>query len=498
MRKHYLILLLVIILGAVQLDCAYIIDHDLYLEVLIEEGRNLNAKTSGKIHVSEDKSPISKTFEGSIKLMLQDNTTLKYFGVLNRSETIADSVSDGQDLHLKTNFAWKDGRLKLEKERLIYEDISFPSMDEAQRYCQETGIPQKNITPVEMIGTQLRIADSSGKSSYFELPVRLKSEQDIVFGTSKYGYGGSFIIKAVGGKLVVCHVLPMDEYIAGVIQNEIGSNAPLEAMKTQAVTARSHAVSLLLYNRHKYDGYDLCNSTHCQVYKGKHLLNQNVLDAVSSTKNQVLVHEERIASTTYHSSSGGKTDSSMNIWKGKPYPYLMGVVVYPEAEEYDLTQEADCRAWIDFKLDSSNMSNWERASLSWTRSISNSQLASNLGIARVDSIEIIKRGFSGRILSIRINGSTVLDGEYKIRQAFGALPSSLFYIEGSSSTNAAGNTVYRIGSNVKVVGKGSGHGVGMCQVSTLQRARTGQIYNEILEFFYPGTQIISNWLETNE
>ncbi|MDZ4122497.1 MAG: SpoIID/LytB domain-containing protein, partial [Candidatus Cloacimonadaceae bacterium] len=234
------------------------------------------------------------------------------------------------------------------------------------------------------------------------------------------------------------------------------------------------------------------------VYKGRHLLNQNILTAVEQTKGEILVYEGRIASATYHSSSGGKTDSSQNIWRGNFYPYLCGVTVYPEAESYDLTTETDAKKWINFKLQTNGMSSWERQSLSWSKSISRSQLAKNLSLSRINTIEIVRRGFSGRILSLRFNGDVLLEGEYRIRQAFGNLPSSFFYIEGNQGRSKDGNPLYTVHETIKLNGKGSGHGVGMCQVSTLQKARAGENYKDILSTFYPGTEIIDKWLESYE
>src|SRR5690606_27787494 len=113
---------------------------------------------------------------------------------------------------------------------------------------------------------------------------------------------GEFVLKVRDGKLVLNQILPLEEYIAGVIPNEIGNNSPLEALKAQAVAARTHAVSLLLYNRHSKDGYDLCSSTHWQVYKAKHLRTERIEEAVMQSAGEVIVTEDRVADATYHSS----------------------------------------------------------------------------------------------------------------------------------------------------------------------------------------------------
>ncbi|MDD5536857.1 MAG: hypothetical protein PHS36_06750, partial [Candidatus Cloacimonetes bacterium] len=90
------------------------------------------------------------------------------------------------------------------------------------------------------------------------------------------------------------------------------------------------------------------------------------------------------------------------------------------------------------------------------------------------------------ILKLRISGDrqTILEGEYKIRQSFGMLPSSMFVFK-----SAAGKTIYYPGSSISLKGRGSGHGVGMCQVGALRKARLGEEYTQILSTYYPGTEL---------
>ncbi|MDZ4182346.1 MAG: SpoIID/LytB domain-containing protein, partial [Candidatus Cloacimonadaceae bacterium] len=290
--------------------------------------------------------------------------------------------------------------------------------------------------------------------------------------------------------------LPLEDYVGGVIQNEIGNSAPIEALKAQAIAARTHAVSLLLYNRHKSDGYDLCNATHCQVYKGKHLSNDNIVRSVIETKYQIMVYGARVADATYHSSCGGRTDSSANIWKGTPLPFLMGVACWDDCDSLDLTNEKNARAWIDTKVVSPGASSWERATLQWEKTVTRTTLENNLGIKSLRRIEINKRGTSGRIVSMTFvgNNRVTLDSEYRIRQVFGGLSSSFFYIKGTYSSSK-GAIVMQVPTKLQVKGKGSGHGVGMCQVGTLKRARDGMAYTDILQTYYPGTSLSDKWME---
>ncbi|MBW6514558.1 MAG: SpoIID/LytB domain-containing protein [Candidatus Syntrophosphaera sp.] len=499
MRYQYLIKALLCLLPLIllcSLPAAEYRNGQLYLEVLLSSGTQISLETSGsaqaELTVSEQASPISRLLRGNLNISLTNADKLAFWGLLSRVEPWADH-SDGV---LREYFAWEDSTLVIKRENLIFEGITFAGIEGARKYARETGIPENQIQNIPLINSTVRVKTTGGPEYYFETPLLIHSATPLFIGGVKLGYSGDFILKTINGKMVLTHFLPLEEYIAGVIQNEIGSTAPLEALKTQAVAARTHAVSLLLYNRHKNDGYDLCNSTHCQVYKGEHLLNESILEAVSATRGEVLLAGDRIADATYHSSCGGKTDSSENIWNGSPLPHLMGVTCIEAAESIDLSKENQARRWIETNTSTQGMSSWEKASVSWQKSISRQALARNVGLSSISRIVINKRGSSGRITDMSFHGSgTVrLTSEYKIRQAFGSAKSSFFYIRGAYSMDKNGGVSITPPATVSIKGKGSGHGVGMCQVGTLDRARNGATYRDILSHYYPETRICSDWM----
>lgn len=499
MKIRLLLLFLVLCWGTAALFCADLYENELVLDVLLHRGNSINLHSAKSVSIMEAGAPIQKELKGSFSIEIASPDAKNSYGILNRVEEYHPNpfllFDTPPDAAMRTGFTWKEGKLKLQKELLYFEDISFDSYQEALEYCQQTGYKAANIQPISIAGTQVKIKSDKGQIFYFELPIHIYSEQDLAVNGNAALYNGEFLLKSVGKDLVLIHKVPMEEYIAGVIQNEIGSTAPMEALKTQAVAARSHAISMLLYNKHKNDGFDLCNSTHCQVYKGKHLLNDKIIRAVNETKDEVLVFEGKIASTTYHSSSGGKTESSVNVWKGSFYPYLSGVTVYPEAEAFDLRTEQGVRSWLSHDIPAVGMSSWERATLNWNRSIKREALAAKLELSNLRSMEVLRRGYSGRILSVSFDNGKIVEGEFRIRELFGGLPSSLFYNVGSYSINATGNTVYNLDRDISIKGRGSGHGVGMCQVSVLMLARQGLSYQQILNTFYPATGLTTNWME---
>ncbi|MDP2173940.1 MAG: SpoIID/LytB domain-containing protein [Candidatus Cloacimonadaceae bacterium] len=476
-------------------------DGSLWLEILLNSGSEITLKAKSvstpRFNIAEIDSPISRQIDGNLSIKLMDADKVAFWGFLNRVEPInKHSLIREEDL-IREFFAWADSQLVIRREKLIFEPTTFSAYESAKTYASQTGIPHKQILSIPMLNTTVRIV-SGTNTYYFETPILIKTENELFINGASLGFSGEFILKSIGESLIINHFLPLEDYVGGVIQNEIGSSAPIEALKAQAVAARTHAISLLLYNRHKNDGYDLCNGTHCQVYKGMHLSNNNIIRSVHDTKNQIMVFGERVADATYHSSCGGKTDSSANIWKGTPLPFLMGVSCWEECDSLDLTNEKNARAWIDTKVSSAGASSWERATLSWEKTVSRSTLENNLGIKGLRHIGINKRGNSGRIVSISFYGDkkVTLDSEYRIRQVFGELSSSFFYIKGGSSVSQ-GADVIKATSTLQLRGKGSGHGVGMCQVGALKRARNGASFTDILQTYYPGIVLSDRWLQSD-
>ncbi|MCB5258331.1 MAG: SpoIID/LytB domain-containing protein, partial [Candidatus Cloacimonetes bacterium] len=232
------------------------------------------------------------------------------------------------------------------------------------------------------------------------------------------------------------------------------------------------------------------------VYKGKYLINPNIQSAVDSTSDQILTINGKLADTPYHSNCGGHTDAAHQIWNSQPLPHLLGVPCVEGVDSLDLTQEKQARQWIDKNTIDPLMSSWEKAGMSWSHTISRKKLANNLGMNDIDKIVINQRSVSGRIIDMSFYGSKRVQiiGEAKIREIFGALRSSFFYIDGKYNSNRNGKVEIIPDRTLSLKGKGYGHGVGMCQSGALRMAREGKSYWNILSLYYPGTQITTNWM----
>lgn len=176
--------------------------------------------------------------------------------------------------------------------------------------------------------------DTSGKTNFGAQPV--DTGKDITYingwvGSYMYYYADTIeccVKKKDNGQagLNVVNVLPLETYIAGVVPYEISNSWPLETQKAFAIAVRSYAVSGM--NRHKSSANaDLCNTAHCQVYKGFVSTNDRVRQAVNETRGLIAVYNGNICSTFYSSSTGGCTANVSQVWGGNQttYGYLKAV-----------------------------------------------------------------------------------------------------------------------------------------------------------------------------
>ena len=251
----------------------------------------------------------------------------------------------------------------------------------------------------------------------------------------------------------------LEDYVAGVIAPEIGGNAPLEAMKAQAVATRTYTMARLINNNHKIDGFDLCSSTHCQVYRGLNGQTNQSKRAALETANLILMYENQPIEAFYSSTCGGISEFSGNLWSVQ-HPYLTAKPDY-----YCINIDA--------------MPSWSRRNINWERNFTTGELEDIFSIRNIRDIQINKVNSSMRIEEVLIKSKDddiFITGQYRLRDTFG-LPSSLFIIQKDRN-------------NVKFIGNGHGHGVGMCQIGAIVRASKGYDFREILEFYYENAEII--------
>lgn len=282
--------------------------------------------------------------------------------------------------------------------------------------------------------------------------VELKDLQSAINGKK---YFGGVRVNKTKGALTVINLIPVEEYLRGVVPEEMSISFQPEALKAQAVAARSFTLKNV--GRHKEDGYDLCDNTHCQTYEGISSTSPATDKAVLETRGEILYYNGAAAMTNFHTDSGGMTESNENVW-GAKIPYLQ-----PVEELNKQTQE-----WT-VKLSNTDFSERMGASFGSLHSIT----LSNLIIGR----SAADRTDSGRVKFALVAGSkkTFKMTGNEMRKKF-SLPSTLFNVKVQS-----GEIIFE--------GFGRGHGVGMSQYGANAYAQSGWKYDQILKHYYKGTEI---------
>lgn len=263
--------------------------------------------------------------------------------------------------------------------------------------------------------------------------------------------------------------LPVETYVQGVVAGEIGALLDsAAALQVQAIVARTYAVANL--GRHRANGFDLCDTTHCLVYRPTNTLaaaaRRAVAAATRSTAGRVLVNRGVPIRALFHADCGGATSAAHLVWGGQPQPYLRGVT------DAIGTADPHARPWR-FAVGRERL-----------RTVLNADPKTAVG-ARLRRVRILERDRAGRALRVLLEGerSPVVRGEEirgPIVRQFGArsVASTRFDV--------------RIEAGVVVFeGRGRGHGVGLCQVGAMARTRAGASVESVLYHYFPGTTLAS-------
>ncbi|SMC59944.1 SpoIID/LytB domain-containing protein [Sporomusa malonica] len=272
---------------------------------------------------------------------------------------------------------------------------------------------------------------------------------------NKRRYRGDISIRSTIGKsgMTVVNTLPIEQYLYGIIKNEISPEWALEAVKAQAVAARTYA--LANYNKHKADGFDVCATTDCQVYGGRESEAPRALEAVDATRGLVLTYNNKLITAYFHSSSGGYTENSENVWSSSQ-PYLRGVADYDQNNQYFKWEKKLTIAEVNQAISKAgyNIGSLQAIELS------------PLGPPPVVSVD---RGVSGRVKNVRLigtSGSVQVSGE-KLRRMWD-LKSTLFDI------NTLANEVKEFAMPVFAA---SGKGIMQPRQGMLSLSTTKQIFD---------------------
>lgn len=272
------------------------------------------------------------------------------------------------------------------------------------------------------------------------------------FKIGSYQYKGDLRI-VYNNKIQLINIIPMEDYILDLLPNEISPEWPLEVIKAQVVAARTFALYEMKNKTNK--DYDLTDDTFSQVYKGIIIVHTNFIKALESTKNEIMVYNNMPIQAFFHSTCGGHTEDSQNVW-GKSQPYLKAIPC-----NY-------CRSSIHYQ---------------WEAKFTEEEILEklkNYNLGKIIAIRPVRISSAGRWITVKIigmNTDAIINGNtFRILLGIEKLKSTKFMIS-------------KQGKFFYIKGKGWGHGVGLCQWGAKAMAEKGYKYHQILRYYYRGIRI---------
>ncbi|HOV72389.1 MAG TPA: SpoIID/LytB domain-containing protein [Candidatus Hydrogenedentes bacterium] len=296
-------------------------------------------------------------------------------------------------------------------------------------------------------------------------------------------YRGSLEIRiGPDAQLELYEHIALESYLAGVLPAEMPAGWPAEALKAQAVAARSEVVAAL-GGKHALEGFDFCGNEHCRAYGGDNGRQKTTDDAVAATRGMVLVAEDRVVPAVFSANCGGWTEHNDTVWSGPPNNALRGVPDFPPKAN-PAPNGPESHGWAKWlKSTPAAYCAGNRESFRWTKRMTAKELTDIVNkrypVGPVRAIETGDRGVSGRLKWVKIIGtkkSEIVRKDLDIRLAFGGLNSAMFMVEAQGRPGSPDAFVF--------TGGGRGHGVGLCQDGARGMASAGATYSGILKHYF--------------
>ncbi len=272
----------------------------------------------------------------------------------------------------------------------------------------------------------------------------------------KWMIRGPLEIHPVPSGLAVINRINLETYVAGVVSGEVSPKWPLEALKAQAVAARTYVLYKQAENREQ--PFDVFASVQDQVYHGHAVRQDSVLQAITETKGQVVTYDRRPIYAAYSSTAAGPTEDALYVW-ALDLPYLKGV----DCPFDNQAPRYDWRTTFTFDY------------------LENQLRKEGYEVGTVATLTPYTFTPSGRVDRVRLlhsRGEIILRGQ------------DLRRIVGYSKIFSTNFSIKSVGAQVEVVGHGAGHAVGMCQWGMREMAELGYDYQSILRHYYPGTTLL--------
>ena len=399
---------------------------------------------------------------------------------------------------------YTSGEAANEKLNDVESDIGWPL---------ERRVPNETCYTVVLTGTSEIVYQFDMLGDY-PLGIQPLSEQTWFKGY-KY-YGGFEYNRVSGNNMNVINVVGLTDYIKGVVPYEVSVSWPVEALKAQALCAKCYTVKSL--GKHKAKGFDLCNTTDCQMYCGTNKATDISDAAVEETEGLFVLYDGEICTTYYHASSGGYTEDAGNIW-GKDIPYLKAVEdTYLESmrpfsctlELADISWILQAKGYIDCDVEDLYVSKYSDVGnvLALTVELENGTSKTFTGDRARTALNSATKGVTigshrytinggSSEATVNINGTQVgLNDLYA--QGDGKKAKSIDVEDGLVALTANGIQEITITEPAKqenkdgvyvITGTGSGHNIGLSQEGAKSMANAGFTFEEIIEFYFTDAEV---------
>jgi len=314
---------------------------------------------------------------------------------------------------------------------------------------------------------EIRVRHDSVSKKLKKAEIRSQCAFSLKAGGRERIYYGKLLVENEGGRLKIVNEISLETYLLSVVAAESRDLANYQAYKAQAVVARTYTLANI--NRHKPRGYNLCDTTHCQLYNGFSDIKKEIKKAVKETEGEILVYRGKPAWTFYHSICGGVTEDVSNLWQYEKKPYLKSVTDGENGKAY-------CSGAYGFK--------WRtKIGLKTFEKFLRRKIISPKEIFK--EAKIVSLSPSGRVMEMEL----VTDGKGKKISGV-----DFYHITGRDlGWNAIRSTKFRIYLEKKYIvfeGYGYGHGVGLCQHGADGMAKLGYDYRAILNHYYKNVKMI--------
>lgn len=342
-------------------------------------------------------------------------------------------------------------------------------------------------------------------------------------------FAGALKIIVADGKLVAINVVGIEDYLLSVISSEMSATADEEFLKAHAVISRSWVMAQLSsarqarnaeivkknsaqdvsespvveyvkwYDKDDHDLFDVCADDHCQRYQGlTRAIGNKVRKVIDATWGQVLKSDGKLCDARFSKCCGGRMEKFSVCWEDKDYDYIQPL---PDTPGHIEGERAFCDT-SDPVILAKVLNNYDQETVDfyrWTEEYGKGAISeliqerSGISIGVLKSIKPLERGISGRIYKLALIGSErtlIIGKELEIRRTLSKthLKSSAFEVE-YLSTDGAVVSSDADWTALRLLGSGWGHGVGLCQIGAAVMAVEGYDYTQILEHYYPGSDL---------